>query len=55
MSQLQCITLQSPNSETKVYLESHNEDIYLNAQGWISKEQALQLAQYIHTHLRTHS
>lgn len=53
MSQLKQITLQSPNSKTTVYLESHQQDIFINANGWITPELAKQLISHLKTALNT--
>ena len=43
MTQLQQITLQSQDSKTKIYIESHQQDIYLSVKGWLSPALAKKL------------
>lgn len=47
MSQLQQLTLQNNNCKTEIYLELHQQDIFINANGWITPELARQLISHL--------
>lgn len=43
MDELKRTELLSPNQQTPIYLETDGKDVYINVQGWIDANTALEL------------
>lgn len=43
MDELKRTELLSPNHQTPIYLETDGKDVYINVQGWIDANTALEL------------